>query len=537
MSTDVGTLVTDESSLLSRVALTGGALGLCSILVGIPTLVQVVPITRLVAGVALADFIGALLFGCGLLLLGIGIVARAGYLDTQPDTTAGLTGAIIFALIGFVGGGLIASQTFGFSTLWPLGALVGGIGFGALSLFPREDIGATFPPGILALFMGVIVLTDVIGPGWSWSSIGLAATFPADIVIPVFALVGGLFVSWTAARAESGFGADGKQASAYLLVTMNAVLMVGLLVALVGFVVMKGFEPMTQGLRFGLFTEPFFWFYFPPIDEYVIISIPGVWIYWPFVMEGVSFANPIDGVLPAIVGTVWLVIGAVSFAVPLGVGAAVYLTEYAPQGRFTQLVEISTNGLWSTPSIVFGLFGLAFLVPRLGNTKSLLAGQIVLGFMLLPLVLITSREALLAVPDEYRDASAALGVGKWETIKSVVLPAAMPGVITGIILGVGRIAGETAPLLLVTTGTPFPAKASSVLSSFELSLSPPFVTNPALLEPASALPYQLFAVVAAGVGKRAAFGWGTALVLLLVVLGFYAVGIASRIYFRKKLDT
>lgn len=537
MSTDVGTLVSDESSLFSRIAWTGGALGICSMLVGILTLVQVVPITRPIAGIALTDIIGAVLSVCGLLLLGIGFVSRADYLDTQPDATAGLISAIVFGFIGFVAGGLITSQTFGLSMLWPLGALVAGIGFGALSLLPREDIGATFPPGILALFMGIIVLADVIGPGWSWSSTGLSATFPADIVIPVFALIGGLLVSWTAARAESGFGADGKQAGAYLLVIMNAVVMVGLLIALVGFVVMKGFEPMTQGLRFGLFTEPFFWFYFPPIDEYVIISIPGVWIYWPFVMEGVSFANPIDGVLPAIVGTVWLVIGAISFAVPLGVGAAVYLTEYAPQGRFTQLVEISTNGLWSTPSIVFGLFGLAFLIPRLGNTKSLLAGQFVLGFMLLPLVLITSRESLLSVPDEYRDASAALGVGKWETIKSVVLPAAMPGVITGIILGVGRIAGETAPILLVTTGRPFPAEASSVLSAFELSLSPPFVTNPALLQPSSALPYQLFAVVTAGVNKHKAFGWGTALVLLLVVLGFYVVGIASRIYFRKKLDS
>jgi len=245
-------------------------------------------------------------------------------------------------------------------------------------------------------------------------------------------------------------------------------------------------------------------------------------------------------VLPATIGTLWLVFGAVVFAVPLGVGAAVFLTEYAEHGRFTQVVEVATNGLWSTPSIVFGLFGLAFLVPRISGGNSILVGQLVLGFMLLPLVLITSREAVLAVPDEYRDASAALGVTKWQTIRSVVVPAAMPGTITGVILGVGRIAGETAPLLLVFGGPPYPSNTPNVLGSFALTPNPPFVTNEALLSPASALPYQLYSTITAGVFPKEIFtnqqfGWGTALVLLLVVIGLYAVGVGSRLYFRRKL--
>ncbi len=261
---------------------------------------------------------------------------------------------------------------------------------------------------------------------------------------------------------------------------------------------------------------------------------------WPFVMNVSSGLGIQPGVLPAIVGTVWLVAGAVLFAVPLALGAAVYLTEYAEESLLTRIVEIATNGLWSTPSIVFGLFVLAFIVPRFGNTPSLFAGQLALGFMLMPLVLITSREALKSVPDEYRDASAALGVSKWETIRSVVIPAAMPGVITGVILGVGRIAGETAPILLVTRGPNFPSQAPRILESFQVStsLQPPFlhVTNPALIERASALPYQVYAVISAGVGEREAFGWGTALVLLAVVLSFYAIGIVSRRYFRRKLE-
>jgi len=166
--------------------------------------------------------------------------------------------------------------------------------------------------------------------------------------------------------------------------------------------------------------------------------------------------------------------------------------------------------------------------------------MLTLGFMLLPLVLITSREAILSVPDDYRDASAALGVSKWQTIRSVVLPAAIPGVTTGVILGVGRIAGETAPILLTMGGGVLPAKsaAPNVLGSFQLSGSPPFVSNPALLEATSALPYQLYALITAGLSgniQNPQEAWGLALTLLLVVLIFYAIGITTRYYFRRKL--
>ncbi len=334
-----------------------------------------------------------------------------------------------------------------------------------------------------------------------------------------------LLVTWAGAKASVGFGSRGRQSGAYLLMGLNALAMVAVMVALVAFVAIKGASKVLQGIEAGLGVGP----------ELFGIALP---IDWPFVMnvsQGIYVDVP--GVLPAIMGTVWIVIGTVLFAVPLGVGAAVFLTEYAEQGRFTRVVEVTTNGLWSTPSIVFGLFGAAFLVPRFGNTTSLLSGILVLGFMLLPLVLITSREALQSVPDEYRDASAALGVSQWQTIRSVVLPAALPGVITGVILGVGRIAGETAPLLLVMAGSPFPSDTPGVFSAFEFSTTPPFVTNDALLTAGSALPYQLYATISAGVGAQdaEAFGWGTALVLLLVVLSFYAVGIALRKYFRGKL--
>jgi phosphate transport system permease protein len=168
--------------------------------------------------------------------------------------------------------------------------------------------------------------------------------------------------------------------------------------------------------------------------------------------------------------------------------------------------------------------------------------MLTLGFMLLPLVVITSREAMLAVPDEYRDASAALGVSKWQTIRSVVLPAALPGVATGVILGVGRIAGETAPILLTMAGGTFVpgGQTVDVIGGFQFTATPPFVSNEALLQATSALPYQLYALITAGVGGQQIgnaqqFAWGTALVLLVVVLSFYAVGIATRYYFRRRL--
>ncbi|ESP88413.1 phosphate ABC transporter permease PstA [Candidatus Halobonum tyrrellensis] len=511
-----------------------GALALA--LVGVLVVFGVVGLETTVAGVAFYRLVGLATAALGALVLGAGAASYTGTVDSHPDDHVALPTALGFGVGGFAVGGLVASQTLGLSTAWPLAALVVGVVVAGVAVFPREDVGVTLPVGVFALGVGAVVAAGVVAPGWTWQPIENSATYPADIAIPFLALVTGLVVAWVGARARDGFGTQGRQSGAYLLVGINAAAMLGLLLLIVGYVASRGYGPMTRGIKLGLFWDPQFWFYFAPIDEYVVFSTPLVWFHWPFTMNGVALMNEINGIAPAIVGTVWVVAGAVTFSVPLGVGAAVFLTEYAEQGRFTQLVEISTNGLWSTPSIVYGLFGLAFLVPRLGNTTSLLSGMIVLGVMMLPLVVITSRESLQSVPDEYRDASAALGVGKWETIRSVVLPAAMPGVITGVILGVGRIAGETAPILLVMVGDPFPSVGAKVLQSFQFTASPPFVTNPALVQPASALPYQLYAVITAGVGQRPSFAWGTALVLLLVVIGFYAIGIGSRIYFRRKLN-
>ncbi|EMA07460.1 phosphate ABC transporter permease PstA [Haloferax denitrificans] len=531
------TLVSEDTTETEAVA--AGAVGLAAVLfaLSLAAMFELVTITDPIAGVPMVALLGGLLVLLGLAVVGFGVGSRLGYVATDPRPTAGLVASGAFALVWFVVGGLVASQTLGLGTAgWVVASLVTGGAAFAMSALPREDIGSTLPAGALAAFAGIVFLTGVIGPSWVWD-LGWEqqASFNAEFTIPVLTGFCSLLVGWAAAKAYGGFGARGRHIGAYVLVYLNALSIIAVLFLLVAFTVLKGLPGLFNGLAFGAGAGP----------EVTLVGVTfSLPLSWPFVMNGVALLNDVNGVLPAIAGTIWLVIGAVLFAVPLGVGAAVFITEYADRGRFTQVVEVATNGLWSTPSIVFGLFGLAFLVPRLGNQKSLLAGMLTLGFMLLPLVVITSRESMLAVPDEYRDASAALGVTKWQTIRSIVLPAALPGIVTGIILGVGRIAGETAPILLTMSGSVAPpgSQTVDVVGGFQFSLAPPFVTNPELMRATSALPYQLYSLITAGVGQSSNIGaidefrWATALILLVVVLGFYAIGIATRYYFRSKLQ-
>ncbi|QSG15226.1 phosphate ABC transporter permease PstA [Halapricum desulfuricans] len=541
MSTDIRTTTLVESGSSTREILGGSvaALAVLTVVAGFLSAAMIVPATSTIVGVEVGTLIAGLLVVSGFGLLAAGVASVQGVIEADPTYTPGIPTAVTYGLVWAVAGAVVSIVVFDLGALWPVVALLVAAAVGIGTVLVREDLGVTVPAGAFLLAAGGSVLAGVLTPGAQWKPPALSATFTGTVAIPLLAIAGGLLAVWAGARVHGGFGARGRQNGAHALIGANAIAMISLLVLIVTFIAIKGFGPMTEGIRYGFYPGFYHWFHFhvPIVDTYVIVSGPEIWFYWPFVMEPFHQLGTLQsGVLPAIVGTFWLVLGAVLFAVPLGIGAAVFLTEYAEQGRFTQLVEVSTNGLWSTPSIVYGLFGLAFLVPRIGNGRSIVAGQLVLGFMLLPLVVITSRESLQSVPDEYRDASAALGVGKWQTIRSVVVPAAMPGVITGVILGVGRIAGETAPILLVTSSDPFEDTVPNVLGSFELTLSPPFVANEALMEASSALPYQLYGLISAGLGDNLDFAWGTALVLLIVVLGFYAIGIASRVYFRRKLN-
>lgn len=250
-------------------------------------------------------------------------------------------------------------------------------------------------------------------------------------------------------------------------------------------------------------------------------------INWYFISSGTDLMRGKVGIFPAIMGTFSLIIGATVLAVPLGVGAAVFLIEYAKRGWIRQAVGVTADCLWSTPSIVFGLFGYVFLVPRITGHSTLLAGQIILAAMLLPLTIATSTEALSSVPDEFRSGSLALGASRWWTIRKVVLPSSVPSIITGILLGIGRIAGETAPIMLV-------AVASNTSAPNFLDSSFPYFHLGPLFREIDALPYRLYSIYKAGVGGSIQEAWGTAMVLIVIVLMFYALGIVTRTYFRRK---
>lgn len=240
-------------------------------------------------------------------------------------------------------------------------------------------------------------------------------------------------------------------------------------------------------------------------------------ISWDFLTQMPRNGMSDGGIFPALLGSFYLVIGSIAIAAPLGVFAAIYLTEYAKKGRAVRLIRIGINNLAGVPSVVFGLFGLAFFVKYLGFGVSILSGSATLAIVILPTIIRAAEEALIAVPDEYRHASLALGATRWQTIKKVVLPAAVPGILTGLILGVGRVAGETAPIIFTAA------------TFFSMRL-PKSVFNEVM-----ALPYHIYALVTTGTmpHKQVPIAYGTAVVLLALVLFINLIAITLRIKYGK----
>ena len=226
------------------------------------------------------------------------------------------------------------------------------------------------------------------------------------------------------------------------------------------------------------------------------------------------------GIYPAIVGTVVLIIGSMAVALPMGIMAAIYLNEYAGETRTTWLIEMAINNLAGTPSVVFGLFGLALFVKYFGFGPSILSASLTLSLLIIPVIIRSTEEALIAVPKEYRESSLALGISKWQTIRHVVLPAAIPGIVTGSVLSIGRVAGETAPILLTGAAYFLPRLPDSIHSQF------------------MALPYHLFVLATSGtnIAKTRPLQYGTALVLLMIVLGLNIIAVLIRRHYRQKLQ-
>ncbi|MFQ6603999.1 MAG: phosphate ABC transporter permease PstA [Fidelibacterota bacterium] len=241
-------------------------------------------------------------------------------------------------------------------------------------------------------------------------------------------------------------------------------------------------------------------------------------ISWEFLTDLPRRSGAEGGILPAILGTIYLVSGAVLVAIPIGMATAIYLTEYARQDRFNRLLRLAIVTLAGVPSIVFGLFGLGLFVIFFGFGASILSGSLTLAFMILPTIIVSSEESLRAVPLALREGSLALGATKWQTIYTNVLPYALPGMFTGSILGIGRAAGETAPILLTAAAFFLPRLPSSILDQV------------------MALPYHLYILATQHpeVQKVLPKQYGTALVLLSLVLFFNLAAIFLRRHFRKK---
>jgi phosphate transport system permease protein len=226
------------------------------------------------------------------------------------------------------------------------------------------------------------------------------------------------------------------------------------------------------------------------------------------------------GILPCIVGTLLLSLGAILAAFPIGVASAIYLNEYARPGLLLRLIRLGINNLAGVPSVIFGLFGLAFFVIYLKLGVSLLAGVLTLGAMSLPVIIGSSEEALKAVPDSYREASLGLGATKLQTIIRVVLPAALPGILTGGILGISRAAGETAPIMFTAAVFFTPRLPTSIFDEI------------------MALPYHIYVLATAGteIEKTRPLQYGTALVLIALVLGLNLLAIIIRSRLRRRLQ-
>jgi phosphate transport system permease protein len=241
-------------------------------------------------------------------------------------------------------------------------------------------------------------------------------------------------------------------------------------------------------------------------------------IDWEFLTAMPREGMKAGGILPAIVGTLLLVAGTALVAIPVGIGGAIYLAEYSRDTVFTRAIRLAIVNLAGIPSIVYGLFGLGLFVLFLGLGTSILAGSLTLSIMTLPVVISTAEEALRAVPTEYRTVSASLGGTRWQGIRHIVLPQALPGIITGVILGLLRAAGETAPILFTVAAFYLPRLPRS---AFDQTM---------------ALPYHLYVISTQVPGMPLEIQYGTALVLLVLVLSMNAVATMIRSFFRRQRE-
>ena len=272
-------------------------------------------------------------------------------------------------------------------------------------------------------------------------------------------------------------------------------------------------EDRRQKVGFGVLLAATLLVVIPVIAIVVLIVTKGFGaLSWEFLFSMPREGMRAGGIFPAIVGTVYLVFISLAFALPIGVMAAIYLSEYAKDTVLTRIINLAIINLAGVSSVVFGLFGLSLFVVFLKFGVSIIAGALTLGIMTLPVIITTTREALRSVPASYREVSFSLGASRWQTVRHAVLPRAVSGILTGAILSVGRVAGETAPILFTV--------AAFYLPNLPTGLS----------DQAMALPYHLYVITTQIPGIPESFRYGTALVLIgfVLVMNIIATVIRSK---------
>ena len=337
--------------------------------------------------------------------------------------------------------------------------------------------------------IGIVIFTIIIflaayflpllSPNYELRDYEIDATIMKFIITAICMVILGVAGAALSMKPLFNFTSKSDEMSAYYILVVSILLVIYPLIILVSSIISNGIDGLT----------------------------------WSFLTEDVKKLGTKGGVFPALIGTLLLMSGTALIALPLGVGCAIYLQEYAKKGIFTRIISICVDILQGTPSIVHGLFGFAFFVPIFGI--SLLSGVLILGFLTLPIIIRSSEEALRSVPQNIREGAYAVGATKWQAIRTVVLPPAIPGIITGSVLGIGRAAGETAPIMFTAVyffGAGIPE-------------SP--------LDPIQALPNHLLELTKLiGYKSVEQNAWATALLLLSIVLGMNAIAIIIREKFR-----
>lgn len=363
------------------------------------------------------------------------------------------------------------------------------------SFLTSENIRAKIPSPLIIdiIFMAavfVLVFTGILNPLIMIKRpFGLGASFGFDVILPALVMLAGILGIKDSLNIIYGYSQRGREALVFLAIRLSAIFALIIL----------------GGILF-------------------IIIYKGIWVIsWEFLTEPHRRLGQSGGISTAILGSLWMIIGAMIISAPLGIGAAIYLNEYSRNVRLNRIITIAVGCLNGVPSVVFGLFALAFLVAIFG--VSLLTGSIILGLINIPRIILTSQEALKSVPNSLREGSMALGATKWQTIQKVVIPSAMPGILTGIIMGVAKASGETAPIMW--TAVTFTATPVQMF----------YGIVPNIFQPVNNLDYHLLNLIYfLGAWDVEANAWGTALVLIALVLGTNMLAIIVRNHYRKKIS-